>query len=517
MKEPLETFADPSCTDMTIMAGGQVLKTTVFLVGSAWLMAHSPRPAMFVYPNENLAREVSGTRWMPMLQASPGLQKLVPTRREDWAKLLQVGQNWRANWTGSNSPANLSSRTVGLVISDELEKFAAESKGEASAVRLAELRTKDYGTRGFRASGSTPTVDTSIGWQHYLTGTCEECMWLCPFCGSPMVLDHNDHFVWDGKQSDGTWDIETVKRTAHFVCPHCKKEIWDTDRTKGMRLCYWKPTRVASRVGHRSFWLPSFYSPTVTLGYMASRFLLCYQTGTLRDYYNGDLGKPWEERVLQVKNDSIEALKDNYPTGVCPQRPLFVGVFSDPGQNRTHWAAVAFYEGGTLRVIDYGTVMTIQDVVEIAKTRTWPVATGGRVKATCGLMDSGDFTKDVYDVCYASNLIIPSKGEKEAAGVPFAKSEVKKYDGLPLFRYRDHDAKNDLYERRIAKLAEPRLYIPRDVVVDFTKGLEGQKKIKVSVGRQEKIVWANVKNDHYGDCVKLACVFWWFYLHGLLD
>lgn len=516
MREPLECFAEPGTTDMTLMAGGQVLKTTVFLVGSAWMIAHSPRPVMFVYPNEALAKEVSATRWMPMIEASESLRKLIPARADDWAKLLQVGPGWRANWVGSNSPANLSSRTVGLVVADELEKFSAESKIEASAIRLAELRTKDYGARGFRASGSTPTVETSDGWQHYLTGTCEECWFPCPHCGVPFVMDHDENFVWSGKLSDGTWDIAKVKRTAHFVCPECKKEIWDRDRTRGMARCFWRPTRAASRSGHRSFWLPSFYSPSVPYGYMASRYLLCLQTSSLRDYWNGDLGKPFEERVMEVKADKIDLLMDNYRTGEVPEVPLFVGVFSDPGQDRTHWVAMAFYRGGAIRVIDYGTVMTFLDVIRIARERRWPVAGGGRVRATGGLMDSGDFTKRVYDACYASGgLVRPSKGVDKADGVPFARSELKTHEGMPLYRYRDYDAKNDLYESRIERHGEPRLYLPCDVLPEFKRGLSGQKKIKVKRGRHESIEWAKVKNDHYGDCVKLGCVWWWFVVSGM--
>lgn len=516
MREPLECFADPSCTDMTLMAGGQVLKTTVFLVGAAWTLAHSPRPVMFVYPNENLGKEVASTRWLPMFEASPSLRRLIPARRDNWAKLVQHGPGWSGYWVGSNSPANLSSRTVGMVISDELEKFAAESKYEASAVRLAELRTKDYGARGFRAAGSTPTVETSDAWQHYLTGSCEECLFPCPHCGEPFVLDHNENFQWTGKLSDGSWDIEEVKKTAHFVCPGCKREIWDRDRTRGMAGCYWRPTQRASRSGHRSFWLPSFYSPSVSFGYMAGRFLNCLMTSNLRDYYNGDLGKPWEERLIEVKERHLLLLKDNYLTGQIPERPLFVGVFSDVGQNMTHWAAVAFYRTGALRVIDYGTVMQAADVVRIAKERTWPVEGGGRMRATCGLMDSGDFTKHVYDVCFSSGgLILPSKGVSSDGGVPFAKTELKTHGGMPLFKYRDHDAKNDLYERRIEKMGDPRLFLPSDVLPDFLRGLDGQKKVKVRAGIHEKVVWKNVRNDHYGDCVKLAVVWWWFVYSGI--
>jgi hypothetical protein len=67
--------------------------------------------------------------------------------------------------------------------------------------------------------------------------------------------------------------------------------------------------------------------------------------------------------------------------------------------------------------------------------------------------------------------------------------------------------KLELYVRMIARREMGPLYLPQDSSPDLLAGLSGQVLQKTRSGKRE---WKKIPGDHYGDCVKLARVSWWF-------
>ena len=229
----------------------------------------------------------------------------------------------------------------------------------------------------------------------------------------------------------------------------------------------------------------------------------------LQDYYNGWLALPWQEMSVNLRDEKLLDLRDaGYRKGECPTRgQLFVAA--DPGQNQTHWVAMLHLDGGELVVVDWGTVLAIEDLRELMQ-RTWPIqGSTRRLAPSYGVVDSGDFTQRVYDFCrWSQGWWIPTKGTDAQSGA-WAQSPVRSHPGLTLLTYVDFIAKTELYEFRIHKKEPPPVRLPGNVTHEFLAGLSGQQKLERKSARGILRFWKRMPNDHYGDCVKIGMVSTW--------
>ena len=89
VREPLECFADPRVTDLTLCFGSQTSKTTILMIGAAWRMANDPAPTIWVMPTEHLCRSFSENRWQPMVEDCGTLRALKPQNPHRFKALEQ--------------------------------------------------------------------------------------------------------------------------------------------------------------------------------------------------------------------------------------------------------------------------------------------------------------------------------------------------------------------------------------------------------------------------------------------
>jgi phage terminase large subunit GpA-like protein len=94
------------------------------MAGLAWSIDVEPSPALWLMPSENLARSFSKSRWLPMLEDSPAMIARFPTDKDQITNLEQQFDRCTLTFVGSNSPANLASRPVRILVADEVDKFA---------------------------------------------------------------------------------------------------------------------------------------------------------------------------------------------------------------------------------------------------------------------------------------------------------------------------------------------------------------------------------------------------------
>ena len=124
-----------------------------------------------------------------------------------------------------------------------------------------------------------------------------------------------------------------------------------------------------------------------------------------------------------------------------------------------------------------------------------------------GLVDSGDFTSDVYKMCQRSGRFWwPSKGSNATSG-EWGQSKLAAYSGLMLYTYVDKVAKDELYDLRIHRKTGRRVFLPADVTTDFVDGLRGQERVNKGMNAR----WKDVREDHYGDALKLIQVLSWIF------
>lgn len=526
---------------VTFAAGSQLMKSTVLALGVCYRTKFSPMPTMIVGPSEGwVQRELSENRIGSLIEENEVLRMEMPFHADQFKKLSMAMAGGKIIFVGANSPTALAGSTQGIVAIDEaskIEHIQREDAPEAHPIKNAFERTKDFAGIDFHWMSSTPNSPTHLFWETFEKGDQTHFYLPCPHCGeffalefeqdkskklgSPSELseepnpDHYRSIVWspDARNKDGLYDYEKILASSRYICPHNGCEIDDKQKPGMLEQYEQKVHNEAAPKTDRSFRAPSLYSPKLRFGDIAWKFLDrgdLFNTG-LQTLYNSWLALPWEEMERNIKDDHVWACRAEgdmaYMKGQIPVESGTVAIFADPGQAQTHWVAEVIDREENVWVIDWGTVLGINDLLDLRKNITWPFRNNLKMKRgpQMGLCDSGDWTTDVYDMCARSEgFWWPSKGSDVSFG-HWNKVQVKAYPSLMLYTFSDHVIKNDLYDRRIFQKKGSRLMLPSDAGPELVAGLSGQQRLNVNGNsRWKKIAW-----DHYGDCVKQGVLVNW--------
>jgi len=359
----LEALADPGVHTVCLCWGSQTGKTLTLAVWLAYRIANDPAPSLLVMPNADLARSYSKTRLVPIFEKCKPVKALFPYDSDDFANLEMQFLNCTLALTGSNSPANISSRPVCIAVLDELDKFAPPTDKETSAMSLCLERTKAFPARKHVLT-STPTLSTGDIWTNYLAGSQETYHVPCPACNEPQAMEFGQ-VRWDdaARDANGKWDMKKVGETARYHCTKCDHPWTEGERRKAIEQGKWVPNNPNAEPGRRSFRLPSYYSLSVTIADCAKKFLTekHYLHG-LQGFVNGWSALPWEDQFDDDKTVDI-------PAGAFAKRQSWetehIKLAAIDRQIDEYWFAVrAFARDGSSRLIEEGRRRTIEDVAQ---------------------------------------------------------------------------------------------------------------------------------------------------------
>jgi phage terminase large subunit GpA-like protein len=361
-REPMECWKDSSVSECTLCWGSQTAKTTTLMAGLGWLIENEPSPALWLMPTENLARSFSKSRWLPMLEDCPALVSRFPTDRDKMTNLEQHFDRSTLTFVGSNSPANLASRPVRVLIADEVDKFAPASEKEADALDLAEQRLKAFSSsKAFLTS--TPTTTEGRIWQRFLRGDQRRFYVPCPHCKERIRLEWRQ-VKWDeaAKMPDGKWDFGKVRGSARYECQLCKGAMSDAQKVAALRAGIWVAENKGSLPGVRSYHLSSLYSPDrkCTWGHLAVAFLEAQDSLLgLQGFVNGNLAEPWENQSAPRQRDEIIVAGTE---GLSEKAVKFLTVDCQAVSPHFWFVVRAWNEDGSSRTIDAGPLDIWQDV-----------------------------------------------------------------------------------------------------------------------------------------------------------
>lgn len=528
----------------TVTAGTQMLKTTIQVLGVVYRIKYSPLPTLLVGPSEHWAqRELSERRLHPLINQNAVLRREKPYNPDAFKKLSMEMAGAPITIVGANSPTSLAGSTQGIVAIDEaskIEHLEREDAPEAHPIKNAMERTKDFAGIDFHYLSSTPNSPHHLFWETYEAGDQTHFYVPCPHCGNYFRFEFEEEkaaaaltpdeagaildgsapkgyrsVVWspDARLADGSWSAEKVIESARYICPHNGCEIQDIDKPAMIAAYEERRLNETAPKTDRSFRAPSFYSPTIRFGDMALKFLDrgdLFNTG-LQAFYNSWLALPWERLQVNIKDEDVwqcRAQGDlSYLKGTIPVKPVAISLAADPGQAQTHWSAAVIDGSDNVWLVDWGTVLSIDDLPKLAPQLQWPLKANRetRYRPQIGLCDSGDWTEKVYNMCARSGgFWWPTKGSDASFG-GWSKAQVKTHPKLALYTYVDKTAKDDLYDYRIKQKKTPGIFFPTDAGADLIHGHSGQQRSEAGVqSKWKKIAW-----DHYGDCTKLHVVLSW--------
>lgn len=401
-REPLECWKDPGVSEMTLCWGSQTSKTTTLMAGLGWLIDNEPSPALWLMPTENLARSFSKSRWLPMLEDCPAIVARFPADRDKLTNLEQHFDRATLTFVGSNSPANLASRPVRVLVADEVDKFALASDLEADALDLAEQRLKAFSSSKLFLT-STPTTTDGRIWQRFLRGDQRRFYIPCPNCKVPIRLEWRQ-VKWDetAKLEDGKWDFGKVRASARYECQLCKGSMTDAQKVAGLRHGQWIPENKGALPGVRSYHLSSLYSPDrkCTWGHLAVQFLEAQDSLLgLQGFINGNLAEPWENQAAPRQREEIIVAGTE---GVTEKALKFLTVDCQASSPHFWFVVRAWNEDGSSRAIDAGPLDTWHDVRE--------KQTQHGIQDVHVVIDSGYDAPSVYAECLRWGRFFPRSG-----------------------------------------------------------------------------------------------------------
>ena len=506
MHEILRTFLDPGVSHLSLVMGTQTGKSTLMLLGAALLATFDPLPLIWALPDDDLADEAIEKKLLPFFRANECLASLLPPPRAIAKKRCPL-LTMPVYWTGARVPARLSARPAAYLFMDEAAKFRHVYRYEAHPIKLLEERSKAF-SRRLSVQASTPNEEENAFWQNFLRSDQRHFQVPCPHCQTYQKLEFSRETVLWTSRPDMT--EQTVLTTAFYKCPHCGQPIFDSDKHAMLAAGRWIPDNPGAAPGRRGYHLNSLYSAFVTFGQMAAEFWRSardVESGVmLQNFYNSWRAIPYQRASVSVGDADVQALRGNYARRSLPRSDYhYIITCYDPGQERTHWVTTMVCPLGEMYVIDWGTLASYS-TDRLAGTSGPAVHLDAQtfgpesIRPGLGYIDSGHFTEAVYCECEQNPALFPTKGTAATFG-SWGRSSITAHRSLTLTTYSDEHLKDDLYDR-IIKSGRGILHLPADADPELIAGLSGQRKI---TGKG----WAKVRDDHYGDCVKLARLSWW--------
>lgn len=519
---------DNSINHCGVSAGVQIAKTLMMVLGILYRLLHSPLPILGVGTHKDWVKsEISEKRLDPLIRENPILAALMPANSDRFRAMSMDMGTAMINLVGGNSPGALAGGSYGIVAIDEASKLiqqTSEQAPEAHPFHLAAKRADGFGPMAFHYRSSTPNSPFHPFWQYILLGDQTRFWVECPHCQNHFYFDFigraedRDEYtantgiklasdykslIWDDvRDKSGNWNEAKVKETARYICPHNGCEIREIHRQPMIDQCEEKRHNLNAAKNRRSFIIPSFMSPTMGFADMSWAFLEALRDMFgLQDYYNSRLARPWQEMAANVKSEDVRKLRDvaDYRRNMIPRRPQCLILGADVGDYKTHYAVGAVFDNDEIALIDWGTVLTPEDLIELKKLKYQIAGTDDYMSPAKGLVDSKDQTVRVYNMCQASNgFWFPAAGVDTRTG-SWGWTPLKTH-ATDRYTFNSFAFKKEFYINLIQKQRAPRFYIPRDADEDLIDGLSGQQLL-VEKGRE---AFKKLPNDHYGDaCLRV--------------
>ena len=310
----MDAFHEPGIEHVVVMGSSQWGKTSIALNLVAYHVAHDPCPILVVQPTRDpMAKEFSVNRLNPLIEASPVLRDKVGRRRAKDSSNTTYSKTYRGGMIaigGANSASSLASRSIRVLLLDEVDRYPLELAGEGNTIEIALKRTTVY--RGVRRIlvTSSPTIVNAPIHEWFRRGDRRLYFVPCAKCG------HMAPYRWRNIR----W-ADDDPRTARIHCPACDYGLDDVERLEVLGGGEWRSTSNDGEFGVALFHVWEAYSPFSSLDAIVGSFLSArkaqkagdpsrmhtWQNTTLGEPVEPDTGEGVEPHVLISRRELFEA------------------------------------------------------------------------------------------------------------------------------------------------------------------------------------------------------------------
>jgi phage terminase large subunit GpA-like protein len=419
LREPMEkaTLTHP-CRRVTFRGAAQIAKTQLGLNLLGQVLAETPAKCLVVLPSINSARMYNRDKLDPMLTNTPTLAEAVAdiTSRDSAGSTTTVKKGARGaqvEIVTASSSKDLQSRTVRVLVLEEISEYPADVDNRGDPVDLAMARTiawrgvgekvLDISTPAIKPTPETPQACriTTL----YEQGSGAEFHVPCPHCGTAQTLKIGN-LTWP-RDADGKPD----HAAAAYACDDCGTLIEEAHKRDMLEAGAWIHARPHLADRHASYHLSALYSPFVPWREVAREADAAAGNPTrAKAFAQQWLGEPWDEAFDLPKADILLLRRDKWQPGRIPPSVLFLMGATDVQGDRLPWAVWGFDRNFGQWLIDTGTLEgdpTLPDVWrqhdELLRRR-WTDAWGKPMAPNEWGIDTGFVTSTVYSYVYKRGM-----------------------------------------------------------------------------------------------------------------
>lgn len=405
---PMLAVTEPGVKRISIMASTQLLKSEILNNIIGYFISNDPCPIILMQPTVSLAETFSRDRLDPMLRDTPILRGLVKDKKSrDSGNTLHYKKfpGGGIYLIGSNSPSELASRPIRVVLRDEIDKYVADSKEGDPSSLIAERAATFWNSLNVGVCSPTIKGRSAIE-SEYLNSDQRKYFVDCPHCNFSQVMQ------WENVR----WDKDDPS-TAAYQCIECTALWSEIDRLKVINKGRYIATQPFN--GHAGFWVNKLASPWEPLSALVNKYLACgNDQDKLKTFVNTQLAQTWEEKGEAPEHMRLYERRELYEIGSVPEGVYFLTAGADVQKDRIELEIVGWGKGKETWSIDYRVIMGETTTDEPWKkldeilNESWECADGRMVQIKALAIDSGYNTNHVYNWCrkYSANRVMPVKG-----------------------------------------------------------------------------------------------------------
>lgn len=408
-REIMNAISDPMYEDIIIMSSAQVGKSEILLNALGYFIDMEPYPIMMLQPTEAMAKNFSKERLAPMFRICPTLRNKVSnskTRDGENTILQKTFPGGFIALAGANAPSGLASRSIRVLLADEIDRFPASAGSEGDPLDLAEKRTTTFYNRK-KVKVSTPTIKgISRIEKEFEMSTKERYHLPCPSCG------HEQPLSW------GQIHFDSVTHACYECGAMHSQYEWKNQEGRWIAEIPNAPKR--------GFHLNELLSPWRKWEEIIAAFLDAKKKGkeALKVFINTSLGETFEEEGQEIDEITLYERREEYKAEI-PEEVKILTAAVDVQDDRFEIEVVGWGAGKESWGIEYHIIFgdlkrqQVWDELDEFLSRTWKKEDGRTFAIACTFMDSGGhFTQEVYRFTKAreARRIYAIKGASDKKG-----------------------------------------------------------------------------------------------------
>lgn len=504
----MDSLNDPDVRKIFFCKASQIGGTEALINMLCYIIHRSPAPTMIVYPNDDLAKDISNDKLKPAFRLIPEIKRIFS---ENASKELRLKfKTMTLYLRGSGSPSKLASKEIKYLFFDEIDKMGGATQKEASPYNLALERTKTYRPQEKVYACSTPTVKANYIWE-LCEGADEVRHYFvkCPHCGEWIELLFKQ-IRFDKDEGEAMSAYERAQ-TAKYVCQECGCEIADADKPRMLREGQWRAVkkRGVGRPRTVGFWLSSLYSVFLRWSDVAEEFLNSKDDPErLQNFTNSWLAEAWEDTQLKTTEDLVMERQTDLEEFIAPGWAKLLTGGVDVQEASLYYTIRAFGDYTTSQCVTHGQALSFGEIERVMNGE-FKTEDGRVMIVNLALIDSGFQADDTYDFCIDNaDWALPCKGSSNPMASRYKISKVDKTDsrayGTQLVIVDGDKFKDSIASRMRRKNGRGSWMVHKGCDEEYARQVTAEHKIYARAANgTRRLKWTPKRShadNHYLDC-----------------